>query len=762
MKGNSTVQSQCRWLMSGVLAAMLYLGTQSSLAVNQLRWAAGDFAHDPPYSEKLCENLTFLDLASGDSLPLKDLPPDIQDRITRLSRIITSMEFRNAVLTDVLDFIYTAQLPQSPLPPGFSIALVWDPDNPPPPPDEAVIQAAQERRDKIAALGIPEAIMVSSSIQNTSMLSIFEAVAQQTDIQIGLLADGTYVWGYQGRWAPETPAAYQLEFHPVDSALFPVDLRFVFHGVEQADSESKAWRRLVTLQHTQSGETILWDDFPPAIKNKLMTRLPSGYAKPILRYAAFLGHLIGMQNIWQNFDNPSAYGADAAAQDLDLGKRMGHRLERWDSWPQTVQVDVADDTPLLDILFAIGTRTHTQICFSDDGHFFFNQPYQYDSTFSHPVYLLEFNFAENPAARHLLPALNELEITPEENENTKVDYHPNGILRSIWTFQNERITNLIMMDAWGRKAWTTHYFIPQVVDIDKAPPPDGSSAEYASRWTHEPPLYRKHNSGFRECPPQPENGDIRNDLSVLSPGIAASIRAQVRDFRQTTCFRYADGSGFDLVFESDQQLKWICGRDADNKPDGQCITFHPNGRPRLYMWLQDGKLRHAKTWMPNGEPEAETTCYIPQPLGSIIPAHEIPPPLIENGMKICAGETFSIRYPDTLTIEETSPVEDFNLYHFRDENEPVLDIYEGNHPHFPMEYGDVTLDTERTAARIQGCDTTRLIRRNTSGIDHVDILMDISPLATERPQYLHFWYSSDTPANPFPEAIISSLQILGE
>ena len=105
-------------------------------------------------------------------------------------------------------------------------------------------------------------------------------------------------------------------------------------------------------------------------------------------------------------------------------------------------------------------------------------------------------------------------------------------------------------------------------------------------------------------------------------------------------------------------------------------------------------------------------------------------------MKTYTGEGFLVRIPESVDVSKTTPVQDFNVYEFRQQGKVILYAYAGNQPDFPSE-------------RLKGCRETagafkgfpqRVVEKK-SGADAIskDVLMDFSR-KTEWPQFVHFWY----------------------
>ena len=118
-------------------------------------------------------------------------------------------------------------------------------------------------------------------------------------------------------------------------------------------------------------------------------------------------------------------------------------------------------------------------------------------------------------------------------------------------------------------------------------------------------------------------------------------------------------------------------------------------------------------------------------------------------------EGFSVVIPDSAEVTKQSPVEDFDLYVFGLRGQPFLSAYAGNQPSFPPAQTNGPSKASETDKTINGCPARMVVLTHEGGLPESHVLVHLR--TTGWPEFLHFWYTNNSPAQAsLADAIISS------
>lgn len=106
------------------------------------------------------------------------------------------------------------------------------------------------------------------------------------------------------------------------------------------------------------------------------------------------------------------------------------------------------------------------------------------------------------------------------------------------------------------------------------------------------------------------------------------------------------------------------------------------------------------------------------------------------GAKTFAGWGFEVSVNNRTIVESRSPVEDFEIYTFTEENKNILFAYAGSNPGFPK-FSERASD--RKHGKIGNLDATCIEWSDAQGSHSRECLVDLAnPLGF--PKFVHFWY----------------------
>jgi len=110
---------------------------------------------------------------------------------------------------------------------------------------------------------------------------------------------------------------------------------------------------------------------------------------------------------------------------------------------------------------------------------------------------------------------------------------------------------------------------------------------------------------------------------------------------------------------------------------------------------------------------------------------------MHNKLVTYSDEGFFVKYPNNLTVEKRTPVQDFNIYTFRTKNKVVVSMYLGNAPSFDDK---VKKGSNYEKGNINGMPFEAYTLKNDNGSKRKDVLLTLSG-KQDWPKFIHFWYS---------------------